>query len=71
MKSLDPQVQVAWKNDRKMVAQQNGDRHNGHVLLADQQTRLEPDSEVQEPASKSKVYLAKCSRLALGHKEER
>lgn len=40
-----------------MVTAQNGDRHsNGHVLVENQQTRLEPDSEVHETTSKSKVY---------------
>ena len=40
-----------------MVVAQNGDRHsNGHVLVENQQTRLEPDSDMHEATSKSKVY---------------
>lgn len=34
---------------------QNVDRQNGHVLVENQQTRLEPDNEA---TSKSKVYRA-------------
>lgn len=39
-----------------MVSSQNGDHHrNGHVLVANHQTRLDADNENHEPR-KSKVY---------------
>jgi hypothetical protein len=38
-----------------MVSAQNGDR-NGHVLVENQQTRLNADNEAHEATSKSKVY---------------
>jgi hypothetical protein len=38
-----------------MVSAQNGDQ-NGHVLVENQQTRLNADNETPEATSKSKVY---------------
>lgn len=38
-----------------MVSAQNGDR-NGHVLVENQQTRLNDDNETPEATSKSRVY---------------
>jgi hypothetical protein len=39
-----------------MVSAQNGDHRNGHVLVENQQTRLNPDNETHEATSKSKDY---------------
>lgn len=39
-----------------MVASQNGDHRNGHVLVESQQTQLDSDSEMPEAPSKSRVY---------------
>jgi hypothetical protein len=41
-----------------MVTSQNGDHRNGHVLVENQQTRLEADNEAHEATSKSKSYRA-------------
>lgn len=59
-----------YKLTTSMVSSaQNGDHRNGHVLVPNQPTRLEPDNEAT--ASKSKI-IAKliCLRRQAGHKRK-
>lgn len=56
-----------------MVSAQNGDHQNGHVLVENQQTRLNPDNEtheVFEAARKSKVYRAHFDFSSSCYKED-
>lgn len=56
--------------EQTMVASQNGEHRNGHVLVENQQTRLNADSEVPEETSKSKVYRDRfLSRARFDYKE--
>lgn len=52
-------IRKTWESTKGkwiMVSSRNGDHRNGHVLVENQQTRLEADSEASEATSKSKVY---------------
>lgn len=52
---------------------QNGDHRNGHVLVENQQTRLNPDNETHETneaTSKSKVYRAHFEFSSSCYKED-